>query len=134
MTTKAKLQALAANMWWSWNPEVLDLFDRLAPTALRAARSNPAVALKAAGDHLPTDDAFVRAVDAAYDALQAYLKATPRFGDAPRTSYFCMEYGLHESLPTYSGGLGVLAGDHAKAASDLGLPFTAVGLFLREGY
>src|SRR5690625_4739499 len=54
--------------------------------------------------------------------------------DAPRTSYFCMEYGLHESLHSYSGGLGVLAGDHAKAASDLGLPFTAIGLLLRDGY
>ncbi len=134
MTTIEKLQALAANMWWSWNPEVLDLFDRLAPDAFRAANHNPHAALRAAGDTVPSDESFTRAVDAAYAALRSYLDSPGRFGDAPRTSYFCMEYGLHESFPSYSGGLGILAGDHAKAASDLGLPFTAIGLFLREGY
>lgn len=134
MTTKEKLQALASNMWWSWNPEVLDVFERLAPAAFRASNHNPNVALKAAGDNIPQDTAFVRDVDAAYDAFQAYMQGPARFGEAPRTSYFCMEYGLHESLPIYSGGLGILAGDHAKAASDVGLRFTAIGLFLREGY
>ncbi|WP_272481646.1 DUF3417 domain-containing protein [Rhodothermus marinus] len=80
------------------------------------------------------DRPFQKEVDRIYEAFQAYLNSPPRLEDAPRTVYFCMEYGLHESLPFYAGGLGVLAGDHIKAASDLGIPMTAVGLFLREGY
>lgn len=132
MNTYEKLEALARNLWWSWNPEVIDLFERLDPEAFRESGNNPFVAFKNAEPI--TDSALVADVDTAYQALTAYLDEPGRFADAPRTSYFCMEYGLHESLPIYSGGLGILAGDHAKAASDLGVPFTAIGLFLKEGY
>ena len=121
-------------MWWSWNPEVLRLFSRLNPAAFRASRNNPVIALREADPAVLEDERFARDVDETYSALQRYLRRPSDVRDAPRTSYFCMEFGLHESLPLYAGGLGILAGDHAKAASDLGLPFTAVGFFLRDGY
>ncbi len=134
MTTRDKLETLAANMWWSWNPEALDLFQRLNPEAFRRTSSNPVAALKAAAPDVLGDAAYQADVDHLYDRFQEYLHAPSANADGPQVSYFCMEFGLHESLPTYAGGLGILAGDHCKAASDLGLRFTAIGLFLREGY
>lgn len=134
MTSKEKLDRLAANMWWSWNRDVLDIFEVLDPATFAASHANPTAVLRALPSEAPLPDGLVHRIDAAYEALEAYLARRSNFADAPRVAYFCMEYGLHESLPIYSGGLGILAGDHAKAASDLGIPFTAVGLFLREGY
>ena len=134
MRTQLHLEALAANLWWSWNPDARDLFRRLNPEAFRAADNNPFAALRAADPAVLVDPDFRRDTAAVHAAFERYLHATPRLDDAPRISYFCMEYGLHESLPLYAGGLGVLAGDHTKAASDLGLPFTAIGLFLKDGY
>ena len=134
MTNRQKLTSIARNFWWSWNPEALDIFRRLAPEAFAASESNPWVTLRHIRDEQLDDPRVAADINEVYGALQSYLNAPPRMPDAPRTSYFCMEYGLHESLHSYSGGLGVLAGDHAKAASDLGLPFTAIGLLLRDGY
>lgn len=134
MTTRQKLTALSRNMWWSWNPEALALFQRLAPNAFASSDNNPAIALRHASEAVLNEPAFARDVDEAYHAFESYMREPSRLDDAPRTAYFCMEYGIHESLPIYSGGLGVLAGDHAKAASDLGLPFVAIGLLLRDGY
>lgn len=134
MTSYEKLEALAWNLWWSWNPEVLDLFDRLDSETFRQTKNNPIAVLKRVGPNDVIDPSLIADVDTAFDALETYLNTMSEYADAPRTSYFCMEYGIHESLPIYSGGLGVLAGDHSKAASDLGIPFTAVGLFLSEGY
>ncbi|MFW5955111.1 MAG: alpha-glucan family phosphorylase [Rhodothermales bacterium] len=134
MTTRQKLSALSRNLWWSWNPEALDLFRRLSPDTFLEAENNPIVALELASEDTLSDPVFIADVDEVFDAFEGYMEAEPRISDAPRVAYFCMEYGLHESLHTYSGGLGVLAGDHAKAASDLGIPFTAVGLLLRDGY
>lgn len=134
MNTREKLEAIAANMWWSWNPEAIDLFRRIDSTVFRASNNNPGAVLRSAAPAAFEEEQLARDVDTVYEALQAYLNRPSHFSQPPRTSYFCMEYGLHESLPIYSGGLGVLAGDHAKAASDLGLPFTAIGLLLREGY
>ena len=134
MNTYEKLETLAKNLWWSWNPEVLDLFERLDPTTFRNAKNNPIAVLRTRAPETPFDPALTSDIDAAYDALSAYLAAPRPDPNAPRTSYFCMEFGLHESLPIYAGGLGILAGDHAKAASDLAIPFTAIGLFLKQGY
>ncbi len=134
MTVSDKLEALVFNAWWTWRPEVLELFERLNPDSFREARNNPLTALRTAGERVLNDDRFAADVHTAYDALQQYLNRPSAFEEAPHTAYFCMEYGLHESLPFYSGGLGILAGDHLKATSDLGLPFTAVGLLLRDGY
>jgi starch phosphorylase/maltose phosphorylase len=134
MTTREKLTALASNLWWSWHPELRDLFERLNPDAFARGTNNPHDALTLADTDVLADDDFAASVDAWYERFMDYLAAPSSVPDAPTTAYFCMEYGLHESIPLYSGGLGVLAGDHAKAASDLGLPFTGVGLLLRDGY
>ncbi|MEX0599882.1 MAG: alpha-glucan family phosphorylase, partial [Rhodothermales bacterium] len=106
----------------------------LDPDTFETSRHNPFAVLKAVTPEQVDGSSLAQDIDTAYETLNTYLITPSRFSDAPRTSYFCMEYGLHESLPTYSGGLGILAGDHAKAASDLGLPFTAIGLYLKEGY
>lgn len=134
MSTRDKLNKIAGNLWWSWNPEAQALFNRLNPEVFNQSLRNPVAAVNAADPNVLKDAAFIAGVDEVYAAFQKYMKSSPRFDDAPAISYFCMEYGLHESLPLYAGGLGILAGDHAKAASDLGLPFTAIGLFLRDGY
>lgn len=134
MTTREKLGALHANLWWTWQPDVIDLFESLNPDAFRASANAPGAALRAADPKRLASKNVIGKVDDAYDRLQAYLATPGTHADTPRTAYFCMEYGLHESLNLYSGGLGILAGDHCKAASDLGVPFTAVGLMLRDGY
>jgi glycogen phosphorylase len=134
MTTRDKLATLANNFWWSWNPEVCELFAELAPEAFASSANNPLAAFRTIGDEALADASISQRIDEWYARFDDYMRATPRVEDAPRVSYFCMEYGIHESFPIYSGGLGVLAGDHAKAASDLGLPFTAIGLMLRDGY
>jgi starch phosphorylase/maltose phosphorylase len=134
MTTRDKLQSIAINLWWSWTPDARDLFRRLNPEVFQASGNNPQAALALAEDAVLDDPDVQAEVDALYERFQSYMNREPEIEDAPEVAYFCMEYGLHESLSLYSGGLGVLAGDHSKAASDLGLPFTAIGLFLREGY
>ena len=132
MTTREKLNAIATNLWWSWNPEAQELFESLNPAIYLASNRNPVAVLRSLDDAAIAAAANGAQVDRVYADFQAYMSAPPRFSDAPRVSYFCMEYGLHESLPLYAGGLGILAGDHAKAASDLGIPFVAIGLFLRR--
>jgi starch phosphorylase/maltose phosphorylase len=134
MTTRDKLQSIAINLWWSWSPDARALFRRLNPEVFRTSGNNPQAALALAEDEALDDPDVQAAVDDVYDRYMAYMDREPQVENAPEIAYFCMEYGLHESLSLYSGGLGVLAGDHAKAASDLGLPFTAIGLFLKEGY
>ncbi len=134
LTPRDKLESIAINLWWSWDPEARSLFRRLNPEVFRAADNNPQAALATAKDDVLRDPAFQEDVDAVYTRYRDYMERDPQVEEAPEIGYFCMEYGLHESMSLYSGGLGVLAGDHAKAASDLGLPFTAIGLFLREGY
>lgn len=134
MNTYQKLEALAHNLWWSWNPEVLELFRHIDSENLRESTNNPLAVLRAMESQDITDPALVDDIETAYQAMEQYLQRDSPYEDGPRVSYFCMEYGLHESLAIYSGGLGVLAGDHTKAASDLGLPFTAIGLLLQEGY
>ena len=134
MNTTQKLEEIAGNLWWSWNPDAQALFDQLNSEKFSESHRNPMAALRAANASVLNDSTFESRVDSVYSAFKSYMTKPAKFQDAPRVAYFCMEYGLHESLPLYAGGLGILAGDHAKAASDLGLPFTAIGLFLREGY
>ncbi len=140
-----KLRALGLNLWWSWNPEVVELFRELDPESWRHTNHNP-IALLA---RLP-DAALAERIERAslesrinfhahrlHEYLvddetwcadhAAVLRAAP-------IAYFSAEFGLHESLPLYSGGLGVLAGDHLKSASDLGIPVVGVGLFYARGY
>ena len=141
----SRLGELAANLWWTWQPDVQRLFSELDPAAWEATNHNPVATLLAAGQGrlqaAAADPAYLEAVSRAVAHLDAYLAATDeswyaqRFPDDQRLiAYFCAEFGLHESLPIYSGGLGVLAGDHLKTASDLGLPLVAIGLWYTQGY
>jgi glycogen phosphorylase len=142
----APLQSLATNLRWSWHPPTQDLFATLDPAAWERSGHDPVRLLgeipTARLAELAADEATVATVRALADDLAAYLDG-PRWWQAERESdptlpsgvgYFSMEFGVTEVLPNYSGGLGVLAGDHLKAASDLGLPLIGVGLLYRSGY
>lgn len=142
---ESHLVALSRNLWWSWNPHIIKLFRDINPDGFRKSNHNPVLMLS---ELLPdqverlSKDATLRArVDAAHRELVDYLNEPHTWASvhaAPLrvrpVAYFSAEFGIHESLPIYSGGLGVLAGDHLKTASDLGLPLVAVGLFYRESY
>ncbi len=149
MTTPEKLllqlSELSHNLWWAWNPQIIKLFRDLDPEAFRASNHNPIATLAGfSSEHVAalSADAALRArVDAAHRELRDYLGAAKTWASTHAgplrvrpVAYFSAEFGIHESLPIYSGGLGVLAGDHLKSASDLGLPLVAVGLFYRESY
>jgi glycogen phosphorylase len=133
-TTLQKLERLSSNLWWSWHPEAIELFQRLNPGAFRTAGNSPVAALRAADPEVLADTDFGREVDGILETFDAYMADPGPRATEGRTGYFCMEFGMHESLPLYSGGLGILAGDHIKAASDVGQPMVAMGLFLRDGY
>lgn len=131
------LEHLAHNLWWSWYPPAEALFKALDSQAWEACHHNPVKLLdtlpQATLDRAANDKQFQQLFDQVMEAFSTYQSAR-RDGENPEIAYFCMEYGLHECLALYSGGLGVLAGDHLKAASDLDLPMIAVGLAYREGY
>jgi len=140
-----KCLALANNLWWSWHPEVINLFRSIDPIKWRESGHNPIALLK---DFTP-EELEIRAgemvlytrIDQAYRRLKKYMATTPEWakknvgvlGSKP-VAYFSLEFGVHESIPIYSGGLGVLSGDHIKSASGLGVPLVAIGLFYDQGY
>jgi len=138
----AGLQRIACNLWWSWEPEAIALFQRLDPELWRLTRHNPMEMLgslqQATFEGLMADEGFMSHLSQVEERLDDYLASRTwyqRHGNpGARIAYFSMEFGLHESLPIYSGGLGILAGDHLKSASDLGLPLVGVGLLYRQGY
>src|SRR5690349_7168441 len=140
----ARLEELATNLWYSWDRPTRALFARLNPSLWDAIGHSPKGMLKRVDEQrlieAAADPAFLDSLNRVLSAFDAYL-AEPPFkqnggGFLPDdvVAYFCAEFGVHESLPTYSGGLGILAGDHCKAASDFKLPFVAVGLLYRQGY
>jgi starch phosphorylase len=137
-----RLRDLAYDLWWSWSPLATRLFNWIDTEHWRRYH-NPIQLLINVEPHqwgkLLADPDFRRAYDAVMTAWDAYRSQTRWFEqqEAPLTgpvAYFSMEFGLHESLGVYSGGLGILSGDHCKAASDLGVPMVAVGLLYRSGY
>ncbi|HVZ73848.1 MAG TPA: alpha-glucan family phosphorylase [Polyangia bacterium] len=141
----SQLQELSRNLWWAWNPQIIKLFRDLDPEAFRATNHNPVATLAGFSPErfaaLAEDPSMRARVDAAHRELRDYLGASNTWASTHAgplrvrpVAYFSAEFGIHESLPIYSGGLGVLAGDHLKSASDLGLPLVAVGLFYRESY
>lgn len=140
----AALGELATNLRWSWHPPTQDLFAELDPQRWLEMGHDPVRMLgevpAARLDELAADPGYVGRVDAAAADLRAYLAAPSWFerraGEegVRGIAYFSMEFGVTEVLPNYSGGLGILAGDHLKAASDLGLPLIGVGLLYRSGY
>ena len=139
-----RLYALARNLWWTWNPEAQALFQDLSPQVWEQSNHNAVEVLNEVSPielHARLHDhEFMKKVRLALEEFEDYLrdKSTWISRHAPRLSnpvaYFSAEFGLHESLPIYSGGLGVLSGDHTKSASDLGLPFIGIGLYYRNGY
>lgn len=140
------LEDLAHNLWWAWNPSARALFRHICPTTWLATDGNPIRFMNAVPQAELDRAAKDGAVRALYDQVMGqfndylstrdtwFLREFPEREERMQIAYFSAEYGLHESLPIYSGGLGVLAGDHCKSASDLGLPFVAVGMLYREGY
>ena len=138
------LLKIAKNLWWTWNPDAVDLFRRMDHDLWSASYHNPVQMLGAIDQErlreLENDDVFLAHMDHVAQSLDRYLsmptwaqKAHPEL-NGNQVAYFSMEFGLHECLPIYSGGLGILAGDHFKSTSELGLPMVGVGLLYRQGY
>ncbi len=138
----APLAELVTNLRWSWHPEALDLFEMVDPDLWDDVGGDPVRLLGAVSQErlaaLATDRRFLRHLQDNWDDLQDYL-SRPRWyqtldGAPSSIGYFSPEFGITEVLPQYSGGLGILAGDHLKTASDLGVPVIGVGLLYRTGY
>jgi len=140
----ARLDELAGNLWYSWDRATRAIFARLNPALWDAVGHNPKAMLKRIDEQrlidAASDPAFLDSLQrvlAAFDAYQAdapFRQNSGGFKADELVAYFCAEFGVHESLPLYSGGLGILAGDHCKAASDFKLPFVGEGLLYRQGY
>jgi starch phosphorylase len=151
----ARLQALhklAYNLWWGWNHEAIALFRRVDVDMWETVEHSPVKMLGRVDqgrlEQLLDDDGFLSHLDRVEQVFDAYMNAPTWFqetyggealdgssgGQELTIAYFSAEFGIHESVPVYSGGLGVLSGDHLKSASDLGLPLVGVGLMYREGY
>src|SRR5258708_16711014 len=141
------LEPLAWNYWWSWAPDGVEVFRDLDPGTWKQCERNPRALLAQTSDlqlsRMAADPAFADRVQRLSEHFKAYqadtkswskLQIGPRIGPQNPVAYFCAEFGIHSSLPLYSGGLGILAGDHLKSASDLNLPLVAVGLFYQFGY
>ena len=138
------LEELSRNMWWSWQYDARELFRRIDPRLWKgAARRNAVLFLTLVDprrfEELARDSSFLTYQQRVKEHFQSMV-CTPReqfrtaLGPEGKVVYFSMEFGVHESLPLYAGGLGILAGDHLKAASDRALPMAAVGLLYRHGF
>ena len=138
------LMEIANNLWWTWTPEAIYLFQDVDRELWERCGHNPVLMLGTIEqlrlEELERDEVFIARMEDILEELHRYLKAqtwylSPAKGPSKgRIAYFSAEFGLHESLPLYSGGLGILAGDHMKSASDLGLPMIGVGLLYKHGY
>jgi glycogen phosphorylase len=144
-TLHEKLSVLSRNLWWTWQPEVVDIFRDLEPKRWRELAHNPVALLEEISpdevERRAEELVLVSRINYAYRRLGEYMTTIHHWGTTHTgplqvrpVAYFSAEFGLHESLPVYSGGLGVLSGDHLKSASDLGVPLVGVGLFYTQGY
>jgi len=137
-----QLHRLSRNLWWSWNPRAQEIFQELSPLLWRATNHNPvAILAQVSNAELRArlaDKGFLQRLMPVLDSFHRYMEIKSAWPKKSKSrnlvAYFCAEFGFHESLPFYSGGLGVLAGDHVKSASDLGVPLIGIGLFYRQGY
>ncbi|MBA2270529.1 MAG: alpha-glucan family phosphorylase [Chthoniobacterales bacterium] len=143
--TLEPLREMVFNLWWTWEPSARRLFRHLDPELWNRTNHNPVRMLQlsrqARLEEVAADDDFRRELKEVHDAYRAYLARGDTYGKTGKGSaikkpiaYFSAEFGFHESIPNYSGGLGILSGDHCKSASDLDLNFVAVGLLYRHGY
>ena len=140
------LREIAFNLWWAWNPRARWLFWHIDPVLWEKVNHSPLKMIQQASqarlEHLAQDDDFLHPLASVHAELQAYLttgdtwaaKHGVPFSAKHPVCYLSAEFGFHESIPIYSGGLGILSGDHTKAASDLGLPFVGISLLYRHGY
>ncbi|MBC8441266.1 MAG: alpha-glucan family phosphorylase [Deltaproteobacteria bacterium] len=137
------LDDLARNLWWCWNHEANDLFQRIHPVQWEKIGKNPVAFLSHISqrrfNELSKDESFLvhlGRVKTKFEKMFSNVSQIKELdlGAKETIAYFSMEFGLHESLPFFAGGLGILAGDHLKASSTLGIPLTGLGLFFREGY
>lgn len=140
------LADLAYNYWWSWTSDRTYLFQTINPDEWQRCGHNPVALLETASyvrlTQLAKEPAYIKRVKILAQQLQDYLTekqpwaatVTNKVSPEHPIAYFCAEFGIHESLPIYSGGLGILAGDHLKSASDLGIPMVGVGLLYKQGY
>ena len=140
-----KCVALARNLWWSWHADVINLFRDLDPIRWRQLDHNPIALLS---EFTPerlemraAEMVLYSRINQAYRRLKEYISEIPPWGQthsgvlgSKPVAYFSLEFGVHEAVPIYSGGLGVLSGDHIKSASGLGVPLVAIGLFYDQGY
>jgi starch phosphorylase len=145
-TAIARLHELAYNLWWSWETQAQELYARLDPLLWEAVNHNPIKLLRQAQQEkleaAAADPGYLQTYHSVLAAFDAYMAADAKTWFSSHypeqqeqiIAYFSAEFGLHEALPIYSGGLGVLSGDHCKAASDMGLPFIAVGFLYPQGY
>jgi len=137
------LETLSRNYWWSWSYDAVDLFKRIDRSLWKEAQGNPIIfgtlVSQRRLNHLSNDTSFLAHLDRVRadfkkKVLTAKAPADPAFGNDEVIAYLSMEFGIHESLPIYAGGLGILAGDHLKAASAMDLPLVGIGLLYRQGY
>lgn len=141
-----RLADLAYNYWWSWTTERISLFSTIEPNIWQACKHNPVALLESVSyerlSQVAEDPQYLKRLNRLAAQFDAYMaeqntwasRVAPKISPAHPAAYFCIEFGIHESLPIYCGGLGVLAGDHLKSASDLGVPMVGVGLLYRQGY
>ena len=131
------LNEIAHNLWWVWNYEARDLFRDLDPALYHDVRHNPVLLLErlsfARKEQIVQDKALMKRIKNVYAQFRAYMDVEPDH-NRPSVAYFCMEYGMHSALKIYSGGLGMLAGDYVKEASDSNVDMCAVGFMYRFGY
>lgn len=142
---RRRLAEMAQNLWWTWEPEVVEIFRDIDQDLWRRSSHNPIVFLgNLTDEELATrveGKAIESRINFQFRRLGEYLNPSQSFGQKHAgplwrqpVAYFCAEFGLHESLPVYCGGLGILAGDHLKSASDLNIPMVGVGLFYSHSY
>ena len=133
----SKLNELSRNLWWAWNTEGKTLFHDLDRDTWRATSENPVKMLQRLSNEkiaaIQADPAMMARIDSTYELYKEYMKK-PLRTDIPSIAYFSMEYGLCNAIKIYSGGLGILAGDYVKEASDRCVNMTAVGFLYRYGY
>jgi starch phosphorylase len=142
---QSKLTKLTRNLWWTWHPEVRGIFRDIDHKLYAKAHRNPLRIIKSIDpsflESRAAEEDIVIRTDRALRQLDEYLNPETTWGlvhggalNARPVAYFCAEFGIHECLPIYSGGLGILAGDHLKGASNLGIPLVGVGLLYHQGY
>ncbi len=139
------LREMSFNLWWTWEPSARRLFRQLDPELWNRTNHNPVRMLQLSRqsrlEEVSQDKTFLRELKQVFEAFEKYLDRKDTYGKTGAGSaiknpiaYFSAEFGFHESIPNYSGGLGILASDHCKSASDLDLNFVAIGLLYRHGY